>query len=198
MRSSWQEGSTFDWVSDFDTWDRCITRGMPASMFPFQYNNGIRIFQAPGIVALNMEMVHETRIIPTDGRAALPAQIQHWLGESRGHWEGDTLVVETTNLQPGPTAVNGGGVVGAPRENRLPVGETTRIVERFTPTGPDTIDYEMTFEDPTLYVAPWTVRMPWQRNDDYGMFEYACHEANYMIRDYISASRAGRAAGTNE
>ncbi len=198
MRSTWQRDIAFDWVTDFDTWDRCITRGMPGSMFPFMYNNGIRIFQAPGTVALQLEMIHETRIIPTDGRTALPAQILHWMGESRGRWEGDTLVVETTNLHPGPTAVNGGSTVGAPRENNMPVGENTTIVERFTPTGPDTIDYEMTFTDMDLYEAPWTVHMPWRRNDGFGMYEYACHEANYMVRDYISASRAQRAQASVE
>jgi hypothetical protein len=192
MRSTWQQ-IEFDWVTDFDSWDRCITRGMPASMFPFQYNNGIRIFQSPGVVAINMEMIHETRVIPTDGRAPLSGEILHWLGESRGRWDGDTLVVETTNLMPGPSMTNI-GTTGSPRENNLPVSESSRIVERFTRTGEDTLEYEMTFEDPTLYTAPWTAKLNWRLDPDYGMFEYACHEANYMVRDYINASRAGRAA----
>jgi hypothetical protein len=192
MRSTWQQ-IQFDWVTDFDSWDRCITRGMPASMFPFQYNNGIRIFQSPAVVAINMEMIHETRVIPTDGRAPLPGEILQWLGESRGHWEGGTLVVETTNLMPGPSMTNI-GTTGSPRENNLPVSESSRIVERFTRTADDTLDYEMTFEDPTLYTAPWTAKLSWRLDPEYGMFEYACHEANYMVRDYINASRAGRAA----
>jgi hypothetical protein len=103
MRSTWVPGQPFGWTTDFDSWDRCITRGLPASMFPVMYNNGMRIFQSPGMVALQMEMVHEVRLIPTDGRAAIPAQVQHWLGESRGRWEdGNTLVVETTRLQSAP------------------------------------------------------------------------------------------------
>jgi hypothetical protein len=196
MRSSWRQGQAFEWVTDFDSWDRCITRGMPASMFPFQYNNGIEIFQSPGVVALNLEMVHETRIIPTDGRPALPSQVLHWMGESRGRWEGDTLVVETTNLQPGPSMTNI-GTTGSPPWNDTPVSENSKIVERFTMTGPDSIEYEMTFEDPLLYTAPWTAKLDWVRDDAYGMFEYACHEGQYMIRDYINAYRAGETAGAS-
>ena len=193
MHSTWQQ-IDFDWVDDFDTWDRCITRGMPASMFPFQYNNGIEVFQSPGQVVLNLEMVHETRVIPTDGRDPIPSHMLNWMGESRGTWEGDTLVVETTNLMPGPSATNV-GTTGSPRGNNMPVSENTRIVERFTRTGPDTIDYEMTFTDPTLYEAPWTAKLGWVQDPDYEAFEYACHEGQYMVRDYINASRASRAAG---
>src|SRR5690606_28368073 len=140
-------------------------------MFPFQYNNGMRIFQSPGVVAINMEMVHETRIIPTDGRPGLPSQILHWMGESRGRWEGNTLIVETTNLRPGPSATNI-GTTGSPPWNDTPITEQTRIVERFTMTGPDTIEYEMTYEDPVVFTEPWTAKLDWQRNDDYGMYEY--------------------------
>ena len=185
LRSSWHD-ITWNWVTDFDTWDRCITRGMPASMLPFMYNNGVEIFQAPGLVALNMEMVHETRLIPTDGREGVPSSILQWLGVSRGHWEGGTLVVETTNIRPGETATN-------QRPDLWPVGPTTRIVERFTRTGPASMDYEMTFEDPVLYTASWTVKAPWRLDPEYGMYEYACHEGQYMIRDYINASRAAQA-----
>jgi hypothetical protein len=191
MGSSWSQRE-FDWVEDFDSWDRCITRGMPASMFPFQYNNGMRIFQAPGVVAINMEMVHETRIIPTDGRPALPSHVLHWMGESRGRWEGSTLVVETTNLKPGPSMTNI-GTTGSPRGNTMPVGETSTIVERFTMTGPDTIDYEMTFSDPVLYEAAWTAKLDWQRDSAYGMYEYACHEGNDIIPSYIASTRVLRA-----
>jgi hypothetical protein len=196
MRSSWHD-ITWDWVTDFDSWDRCITRGMPASMFPFQYNNGIRIFQSPGVVAINMEMIHETRVIPTDGREPLPGVILEWLGESRGHWEGDTLVVETTNLQPGPSMTNI-GTTGSPRENNMPVSESSKITERFTPTGEGALTYTMTFEDPTLYTAPWTAVLDWRMDPDYGMFEYACHEGNDMIPNYINASRAQRAQAAAE
>ncbi len=97
MGSSWNH-KVFDSVADFDVWDRCITRGMPASMFPFQYNNGIQILQAPGYVVINMEMIHEARIVPVGKRPALDSGVKQWLGSSRGHWEGNTLVVETTNF----------------------------------------------------------------------------------------------------
>jgi hypothetical protein len=193
MRSTWRQNQTFDWVTDFDSWDRCITRGLPASMFPFMYNNGMRIFQSPGLVALQMEMVHETRLIPTDGRAPIPAKIMQWLGESRGHWEGpNVLVVETTNLRPGPSATNI-GTTGSPPQNDSPVSASAMLVERFTMTGPDAISYEMTWTDPVVFTAPWSARLDWQRDDSYGMFEYACHEGNVQVRNYITASRAQRA-----
>jgi len=192
MRSSWRLGQAFDWVTDFDSWDRCITRGLPASMMPMMYNNGIRIFQSPGVVAIQLEMIHETRIVPTDGSAALPARIHHWMGESRGHWEdGNTLVVETSNLRPGPSATN---IVtsGSPPENDTPVSVQAKILERFTMTGPDTIAYDMTYSDPVIFAAPWGVRFDWKRNEDYEFFEYGCHEGNVQIRNYITASRAQR------
>jgi hypothetical protein len=193
MRSSWRRGQPFDWVTDFDTWDRCITRGLPASMFPFMYNNGMRIFQSPGTVALQMEMVHETRIIPTDGRASIPNQIHNWLGESRGHWEnGNTLVVETTNFRPGPSATNI-GTTGSPPENDTPVSEQAKMVERFTMTGPEEIIYEFTWTDPVVFTQPWSARLEWKRDDNFGIYEYACHEGDVQIRNFITASRAERA-----
>lgn len=193
MRSSWRKGQTFDWTTDFDSWDRCITRGMPASMLPMQYNNGIRIYQTPGQVVISLEMVHETRIIPTDGRGSQTSALENWMGRSRGHWEnGNTLVVETTNLKAGPSATS---IVttGSPPENDTPISDQARIVERFTMTGPDSIVYEMSYSDPVVFSAPWTVRLDWQRNDSYQFFEYACHEGNVQIRNYITSSRAIRA-----
>ncbi len=193
MHSTWRRNQDFDWTSDFDSWDRCVTRGLPASMFPFMYNNGMRIFQSPGLVALQLEMIHETRLIPTDGRTPIPRQIHQWLGESRGHWEdGQTLVVETTNFQPGPSATNI-GTTGSPPENDTPVSAEASMVERFTMTGPNSIAYEMTWTDPVVFTAPWSARLDWQRDDNYGIFEYACTEGDVQIRNYISASRAGRA-----
>lgn len=194
MRSSWRAGQTFDSYTDFDSWDRCITRGLPASMMPMMYNNGIRIFQAPGLVAVQLEMIHETRLIPTDGRAALPPQVDNLMGSSRATWEdGNTLVVTTDSFAPGPSATN---IVtsGSPPANDTPVSTSARMVERFHMTGPDTIVYEMTWDDPVIFTAPWSVRLDWQRQDDYEMFEYACHEGNVQIRNYITASRAQREA----
>ncbi len=193
MRSSYRRDQTFDWVTDFDTWDRCITRGMPASMFPFNYNNGIRIFQSPGVVAIQLEMVHETRIIPTDGRAPLPSGMRNWMGESRGHWEdGSTLVIETTNLKAGPSATNV-GTWGSPVENDTPISPKARIEERLTMTGKDAMVYEVTYWDPVVFTRPWTARLDWKRNDGYKLFEYACHEGDEQVRDYITSSRAQRA-----
>lgn len=194
MQSTWAAGQQFDWVDDFDSWDRCITRGLPASMFPFMYNNGMRIFQSPGMVALQMEMVHEVRMIPTDGRAGIPAQIANWLGESRGRWvDHNTLEVITTNFQPGPSATNI-GTTGSPRENDTPVSGQARMTEWFHMVGPDEIIYEFTWEDPVVFTAPWSARLEWQRDDGFGIYEYACHEGNVQIRNYINASRAERAA----
>ena len=193
MRSTWVQNQPFDTWHDFDSWDRCITRGLPASMFPFMYNNGMRIFQAPGVVAIQLEMVHETRLIPTDGSAAIPRQIRNWMGESRGTWEDhNTLMVETTNFQSGPSATNI-GTTGSPRENDTPVSQQARLVERFHMVGPDEIIYEFTWTDPVVFEQPWSARLEWQRDDDYGMFEYACHEGNVQVRNFITASRAERA-----
>ncbi len=194
MNSTWAAGQVFEWTDDFDSWDRCITRGLPASMFPVMYNNGMRIFQSPGLVALQMEMVHEVRMIPTDGSSHLPRQIGQWLGDSRGTWEDhNTLMVETTNFQPGPSATNI-GTTGSPRENDTPVSREARMVERFHMVGPDEIIYEFTWEDPVVFTQPWSARLEWQRDDAYDMFEYACHEGNVQIRNYIMTSRADAAA----
>jgi hypothetical protein len=194
MRSSYRaDEKTYDWVTDFDTWDRCITRGMPASMFPFNYNNGIRIFQSPGVVAIQLEMVHETRIVPTDGRPSIPVQMKNWLGESRGHWEGgNTLVIETDHLKAGPSATHA-GTWGSPRNNDTPISDQARIVERITMTGPDTMVYEVTYTDPVVFTAPWTARLDWRRNEKYVLYEYACHEADSQISGLITSSRAARA-----
>ncbi|MDR2213889.1 MAG: hypothetical protein LBE21_09745, partial [Pseudomonadales bacterium] len=145
MRDSYRPGQTvFDGIEDFSAWDRCITRGMPVSMLPRNYNNGIRIMQAPGYVMIILEMAHETRVIPTTAMPPLDGAIKQWMGESRGHWEGNTLVVETTNFN-GLVGKTSGGVPGAPRELQ-PSTENMRIVERLTRTGPDTMDFEMLIE----------------------------------------------------
>ncbi len=191
MRSSWMD-ITWDSTEDFDSWDRCITRGMPASMFPMQYNNGIQIIQAPGYVVINLEMIHEARIIPVDGRPALDSDIRQWMGESRGHWEGNTLVIETTNFN-GRTPMTSVVTPGAPRRNDVPTSESMRIVERLTRTSHDTIDYEITTYDPEMMESSWTASYPWQLDPDYEFFEYACHEGNTAIRYYIETSRYERA-----
>jgi hypothetical protein len=181
MRSSWSE-QVFDKMADFNSLDLCISRGLPATMTPFAYNNGIRVWQTPGYVALQMEMVHETRIVPLGDGERLPANMRQWLGTSRGHWEGDTLVIETTNLT-GKTPMN---IVGG--TNGIPTSTEQRVVERLTLVGPDTIYYEATIDDPTVLTAPFKMAFPWTRKDDYQLFEYACHEGNTVVRNYIQAT----------
>ena len=194
MRSSWalpDETPVFDSELDFDTWDRCITRGMPASMFPFRYNNGVQIIQSPGYLVLNMEMIHEARIIPLGAAAAPSAAVKQWLGVSRGHWEGATLVIETTNFRAGASASNI-GVMGSPQGNRFPTSEKMRITERMTRLNDRMMLYEITTEDPVVLTRPWTAKFPLRLDNSYVWWEYACIEGNRTIPDYISASRAER------
>jgi hypothetical protein len=192
MRGSYKPGQTvFDSPDDFDTWDRCITRGLPVSMLPRNYNNGIRIMQFPGYVVLLLEMAHEARIIPTSKRPALDGAIRQYLGESRGRWEGATLVVETTNFNGKPAMTNL-GVPGAPA--LTPASANLRFTERFTRTANDTIDYHMTVEDPeVLSTGKWSAAFPLKLDNDYRMFEFACHEGNTAVRNYIETSRFERA-----
>jgi len=200
-RSSWTPNTAFDWVTDFDSWDRCISRGFPASMLPFRYNNGIRIYQAPGYVTIALEMLG-TRIIPIGSGDTWPEPVEAWLGSSRGRWEGNTLVIETTNLKTGDSATrnmyarNGSplnmATRGIPPWNTIPTSAKAKVVERLTMTGENTITYEMTYDDPEVFTAPWTLRFDWTRDDDYAFFEYACHEGNVQVRNYITSSRAGR------
>jgi hypothetical protein len=160
-------------------------------MLPRNYNNGIGIVQSPGYVAITLEMAHETRVIPTDGRPPLDPAIRQWLGESRGHWDGNTLVVVTTNFNGGASTTNP-GVPGSPREP-TPASPEMRLTERFTRLDDDTIDYSFTVEDPEMLTRPWTVNYPMQRDDEYVAYEYACHEGNTAVRNYIETSRAERA-----
>jgi len=200
-RSSWTPNTKYDWVTDFDSWDRCISRGFPASMLPFRYNNGIRIFQAPGYVVVHLEMLGE-RIIPIGTADHWPKPVEAWLGSSVGHWEGNTLVIETTNLKTGDSATrdmyarNGSplnmATRGVPAWNTIPTSDKARVIERLTMTGPDTITYEMTYEDSEVFTAPWTLRYDWTRDENYAFYEYACHEGDVQVRNYITSSRAGR------
>ena len=182
MKSSWIE-TVFESPADFNSLDRCITRGMPASMIPFPYNNGVRLFQSPGYVVIQLEIVHETRIIPLDGAPPLPAGMQTWLGSSRGHFEGDTLVIDTTNFNGGaPMAIVSSRATSTPTSRQL------HIVERLTPIDHDHIQYQATIEDPDILTAPWTMSFPWTRNDRYEFFEYACAEGNEQTGNYIRAT----------
>ena len=196
MSSSWS-GKVFDKPTDFDTWDRCITRGLPPSMFPFNYNNGIQIIQAPGYVVIRLEMIHEARIVPVDGRAQLDPAVKQWMGESRGHWEGNTLVVETTNFN-GFGGMTNVGIPGSPRGD-TPTTTSMKITERFERTADDTIQYSMTVEDPDVLTRPWTAAYPMKLDPEYQFFEYACNEDNTAVRNFIVTSRYERAhAGKKE
>jgi hypothetical protein len=180
------ETSYFRSAQDFTPYDRCITRGVLGSMFPNIYNNGTEILQAPGLVVIRHEMIHETRIIPVDGRPRPGDRIRPYMGEPRGRWEGTTLVVETTNFngKTGSLGRNGNG---------NPTSEALRLIERFTPDGPDVLQYQVTVNDPGTWTRPWTVAFPLARAADYVMYEYACHEGNYAIANMLRISRAADA-----
>ena len=156
-------------------WDRCMTRGIPGSMFPAGYNNAYRIIQMADAVVILYEMIHDVRVIPLDNRPRISNAVRQWMGDSRGHWDGDTLVVTTTNFNDrGMIASSGGGG----RIKGVPVSEALYVVERFTRTSENEVLWEVTIEDPEVYEGPWTVSMPLTKDPDYVMFEYACHEGN--------------------
>jgi hypothetical protein len=172
---------------DLSMYARCISRGVLGSMLPVIYGNGTHILQSPGLVVIRYEMIHETRIIPIDPpdhpRPHLPARIRAFMGDPRGHWEGNTLVVETTNFIGGRLGVgdNGGGIK---------YSEDLRLVERFTRLNVNAIQYEATINDPKTFTAPWTVAFPITHESGYQIFEYACHEGNYAMANILSAARA--------
>lgn len=172
---------------DFNMFARCITRGVLGSMLPVIYGNGTDIVQAPGVVVIRTEMIHEARIIPIDPtdhpRPHLPAAIRTYMGDPRGHWEGDTLVVETTNFIGGRLGIGDNG-------EGLKYSDDLRLVERFTRTSENAIQYEVTVNDPKTFRAPWTATFPIEHVPGYQIFEYACHEANYSMTNMLSAARA--------
>jgi hypothetical protein len=158
---------------------RCIIRTDAPPYLPTIYNNDFHVFQAPGYVAIAPEMIHSARIIPLDGRPHLPGGLKQWLGDTRGRWDGETLVVETTNFRSDDGVVFQGANP-----------ETFRITERFTRVDARTLNYEFTVEDPMTWTRPWTARIPWTKIDpEEQMFEYACHEDNYDIVHFLSGAR---------
>src|SRR5690606_8945092 len=195
-RSTWQASSDTHWVSDLDAFERCITRGFPAVMLPQPYNNGLRVFQTPGSVVLQME-TFGTRVVPLGRAVHWPSPVRAWHGDSRGRWDGDTLVIETTHIVSGDSATSdvarrAAGPIPGRTFATLPVGPSAKVTERLTRVGPDTIAYSMTYQDADVFTAPWTVAYEWTRDDDYRIFEYACHERN-TVREAITSSRALRA-----
>ena len=167
----------FDGPQAMDLYDRCITRGLPHVIFPTIYNNTSQIVQGPGYVAIRYEMIHDARVIPLDGRPQLSSTIRQYFGDSRGHWEGDTLVVEVTNF---PTnIVNYRGATGG-----------LRVTERFRREDAATVQYEVTVTDPATFSQPWTAALSLKTSDQPDVFEYACHEGNYAMRNILSGARA--------
>jgi hypothetical protein len=173
-RPAGREGGRVDGPEDRSSLERCITWGLPTANLPGLYNNNIQIVQAPGYVTITHEMVHDTRVIPLDGRSHLSAAIRQWFGDSRGRWEGDTLVVETTNFSD--------------KTNYRGSGANLRLVERFKRVDTDAIGYELTVDDPTTWVRSWTAAFP-MRPSEGPIYEYACHEANMSLMNMLEVAR---------
>jgi hypothetical protein len=175
-----------DSVDFMSPWDRCITRGVPGGFFPAGYNNGYQILQFPGYVLIHYEMIHAARIIPTDGRKHLPSHLRFWDGDSVGHWEGNTLVVDVTNY-------NGRGWIAtnaaSGRMRGVLQSDALHVVERFTPVSANSIHYQVTVDDPKMYTRPWTLAIPLERDDEYRFYEYACQEGNQSVENMLRAAR---------
>jgi hypothetical protein len=183
------QGPFDSWV-DLDTGERCLTDGL--AMVPLQsYNMNYHVLQSPGFLVIQHEMFHDFRVIPTDGRPHVGDAIRQWLGDARGHWEKDTLVVETTNF-----ADKTNYRWATPWRASRP---TLRLVERFTRIDNDTIDYRVTVEDPTMFVRPWTAAVPMSKNQAErgvtagSLYEYACHEGNHSMINVLRGARAAEA-----
>jgi hypothetical protein len=169
-------GPADSWI-DRSLYDRCITRGLPGSMMPAIYGNSYRIVQAPGWVAIQYEMVHESRVIPLDGRPFVNAAIRQHMGDGRARWEGDSLVVETTNFRD-ESVYRGANPA------------TLKIIERFTRVAPDRLEWRVTIDDPATWSRPWTFAMPLTLSSSERIMEYACHEGNRAMANILSAARA--------
>lgn len=194
-RNSWIDKQAIDWVSDLDSYDRCISRGFPAAMLPWPNNTGIRLFQAPGFVVMQLEVLG-TRIIPIGKAAPWPSAVRGWMGQSRGHWEGNTLVIDTNSIVAGDSATGevlkrAGSPVTGRGHGTVPMGPQAHTVERLKMTGPGTMAYQVTYTDPAVFTESWTAEVEWARDDKYQMYEFACHEGN-EVRELVTASRAQR------
>ena len=171
----------FNSYEDMGLYDRCITRGIPNSMMPAGYGSNYEIQQGQGYAAIRYEMIHETRVVPLDGRPHLSRNIRLDLGDARGHWEGDTLVVETTNFTS--------------RSAYRGASEDLKMTERFKPLSPAAVDWSVTFDDPHTWVRPWTFTMKLAKTDrSQQVYEYACHEGNYAMPNILSAQRSAERA----
>jgi hypothetical protein len=168
---------------DYSWYIRCISRGLMGSSLPVIYGNGTQIVQGKGYIAMMYEMVHEARIIPIDNSPHPGSNVQSYMGDARGRWEGNTLVVETTNFLPNRTGIglNGGGT---------PTSDALKVTERFTRTGPNSMNYQAVIEDPKTFTKPFTIGYPITQEAGYEIFEYACHEGNYAMHNSLSGARA--------
>jgi hypothetical protein len=189
-------GDPAEWAGKADSWEdlnlyyRCITRGVTGSIIPVVYNNGNQILQAPGYVVIRNEMIHESRVIPLDGRPHIGSAIKEYLGDSRGHWEGNTLVIETTNFTD-KTSIGSNGV-GYNGEGGRHSG-SLRLIERLTRMDENALNYQVTIDDPQTWTKPWTLLIPLKRDSNYQLAEYACHEGNYAMKDILSGARVEEA-----
>jgi hypothetical protein len=172
----------FDGPEDFTLYDRCITRGIVGGVLPVPYGNGNRILQTPDAFVISYEMIHDTRVIPLDGRPHLGQGLRQYLGDSRGHWEGNTLVIETTNFTD-KTSLGANG-------NGLRHSEAMRMVERLTRTAADVLQYSITIDDPRTYARPWTLSLPMVSPPGFQTLPYECHEGNGAIKFILAAERA--------
>jgi hypothetical protein len=167
---------------DGGLYDRCITRGLPGSMMPAIYGNSYQIVQGPGYVAIRYEMIHETRVIPLENRQHVAPTIRSYMGDARGHWEGATLVVETTNFKA-ETAYQGANA------------SALRLIERFTPLAENKLEWSVTVDDATTWTRPWTFEIDLTKDTNQPVMEYACHEGNYAMRNILSGARAAEHGG---
>jgi hypothetical protein len=169
----------YNWT-EFSLYERCIARGMPGTMMPGFYNHNYQIFQTKDYVAILVEMIHDARIIPLDGRGHIPSSVRQWNGDSRARWEGNTLVVETTNLKDVHERRPSLAVFGSSRD--------LKMLERFTRTGENSIDYRFTLIDPAVYTKPVTMSIPMYSLDQ-PIYEYACHEGNHAVPNMLRGAR---------
>ena len=176
-------GGPWDDFDDFTLYDRCITRGVPGSVMPVLYGNGLRIMQTPNEVVISYEMVHDTRIIPLDGRPHIGPGIRQYMGDARGHFEGDTLVVETTNFMGNTTGVGGNG-------GGAPTSDVLHVIERITRVAADVLNYEVSITDPKTYSKPVKLLLPLTTQPGYQVLPYECHEGNHAMHNILSAARA--------